>query len=208
MLYLIFNAFFLGAGVTTISSRSKRCFRRRRVFATRSSTSASRIVRTALLVREATDSREEGIGLKRVSFVKGPRGSWGNCCNPFWRSIKKAKHCLASKLVSFDSASTSVVKGKKISYLSGLQIACRHLAGLAILFKIISKLLAFSQRIHTCAFNCRDMDECIAAAIFRLNKSKAFCRIKPFNCTGVHWNPFQSNINTRVQNERIDETIF
>lgn len=64
-------------------SISWRCFRKRSVLATRSSASASRIVRTALLVREATDSREEGIGLKRVSFVKGRLGSWGNCCNLF-----------------------------------------------------------------------------------------------------------------------------
>ncbi|WP_210251614.1 hypothetical protein, partial [Brucella anthropi] len=55
---------------TNLGAIQRRCFRKRRVLASRSLTSASKIERTALSVREAIDSLPDGIRMKRVSFVK------------------------------------------------------------------------------------------------------------------------------------------
>ncbi len=63
---------------------------------------------------------------------------------------------------------------------------------------VISQFLALIERMQACVLNCRNMNKCIQAAIVRLNKAKAFCCIKPFNCAGVHVNPFHNNIDSCV----------
>ena|GEM_PF-7042621 len=102
------------------------------------------------------------------------------------------------KSTSSDCASTSVVTRKKKLHSSRLQITNGHFSRLAILFKIISQLLTFTERMHTCSLNSGDVNKRIQTAVFRLNETKAFCCVKPFNCAGAHMNPFHSNIDIRV----------
>lgn len=123
-----------------------------------------------------------------LSFVLAPLPS-----NKKGRAIARPQ-----KSTSSNCASTSVVTRKKKLHSSRLQITNGHFSRLAILFKIISQFLAFTERMHTCSLNSGDVNKRIQTAVFRLNETKAFCCIKPFNCASVHWNPFQSNIDRRV----------
>lgn len=91
-----------------------------------------------------------------------------------------------------DSASTSVVNGKQIlKRLGSLQIAGRHFARLPVALQFKANLLAFDELAHTGAFDCRDVDECIGAAIVRLDEAKTLGGIEPFNCAVVMMNPFK-----------------
>lgn len=95
--------------------------------------------------------------------------------------------------LAFDSASTSVVKGKRIPDLSGcLQVAGRHLARLVVALHVVGKLLAFNDFAHAGAFNCRDVNECVRAAVVRLNEAEALGGIEPFYCASGHNEPFHS----------------
>jgi hypothetical protein len=77
--------------------------------------------------------------------------------------------------------------------LSGLKVASRHFAGLAVTLQIETDLLAFDELAHSGAFNGRDMDERIGAAIVRLNEAEALGGIEPFNCASGHDEPFHSS---------------
>ena len=93
----------------------------------------------------------------------------------------------------FDSASTSVVKGKRIPRaLGSLKIAGRHLARLVVALEFEADFLAFDQLAHSSAFDSRDVNEGVSAAIIRLNEAEAFGGIEPFYCASGHDEPFQS----------------
>jgi hypothetical protein len=68
-----------------------------------------------------------------------------------------------------------VVKGKKKTYLSSLQIAGRHFARFHIALQIKAELLTFDDVAHSGALNGRDMNKGVSAAIVRLNEAKALC---------------------------------
>jgi hypothetical protein len=92
-------------------------------------------------------------------------------------------------------ASTSVVIGDKKS--SSLKLAGGHLARLLITLDFESELLPFNDRVHAGAFNGRDVNEYVRAAVVRLDEAEALCGIKPFNCASGHNKPFHSNIDHR-----------
>jgi hypothetical protein len=100
---------------------------------------------------------------------------------------------------TFDSASTSVVKGKQIPYLSSLEIASRHFARLVVALKVVAQLLAFNDFAHTCTLYSGDVYECVCAAVVWLNEAEALGGVKPFYCACGHNEPFQS-ISDRSQN--------
>lgn len=77
--------------------------------------------------------------------------------------------------------------------LSSLKIAGRHFTGLHVPLHVIADLLAFDDFAHSSAFDSRDMDERIGAAIVRLNEAEALGGIEPFNCASGHDEPFHSN---------------
>jgi hypothetical protein len=80
---------------------------------------------------------------------------------------------------------------------SGLKVASRHFAGLAVTLQIETDLLAFDELAHSGAFNGRDMDERIGAAIVRLNEAEALGGIEPFNCASGHDEPFIAVLRSR-----------
>ena len=51
---------------------------------------------------------------------------------------------------------------------------------------IIADLLAFDDFAHSGAFDGRDVDERVSAAIIRLNEAEALGEIEPFNCASGH----------------------
>jgi hypothetical protein len=84
---------------------------------------------------------------------------------------------------TLDSANTSVVKGEPILNSRSLQIASRHLAGLAVLLQLVADLLAFDDFAHTGALDGRDMDECVRTTIIRLDEAEALGGIEPFSAS-------------------------
>lgn len=79
--------------------------------------------------------------------------------------------------------------------LSRLQIAGRHLAGLPVPLHVVAELLAFDEFAHARTLDGRDVDECVRAAVVRLNEAKALGGIEPFNRADGHDEPFHSNID-------------
>jgi hypothetical protein len=79
--------------------------------------------------------------------------------------------------------------------LGSLELACGHLARLAVTLEFKAKLLAFNDRAHASAFDGRDVNEDVGAAVVRLNEAEALGGIEPFNCASGHNEPFHSNIN-------------
>ena len=98
---------------------------------------------------------------------------------------------------ALNSASTSVVKGEPMPMLSSLEIAGRHLAGLIVPLHLIPNLLAFHDFAHSGAFDGRDVDEGVRAAIVRLNEAEALGGVEPFYCASGHVEPFHSILNDR-----------
>src|SRR5436190_675239 len=90
---------------------------------------------------------------------------------------------------AFNSASTSVVKGK-LNRSDGLQVAGRHFARLAVALHLIADLLTFDDFAHSGALDGRDVNEGIRAAVVRLNEAEALGGIEPFNCASGHDEPF------------------
>jgi hypothetical protein len=79
--------------------------------------------------------------------------------------------------------------------LGSLKLACGHLARLAVTLKFKAELLAFNDRAHAGAFDGRDVNEDVGAAVVRLNEAEALGGIEPFNCASGHNEPFHSNID-------------
>jgi hypothetical protein len=104
-----------------------------------------------------------------------------------------------------------VVKTETASRSGSLKVAGRHFARLNIALKLVTEFLAFNDLAHTGAFDGRDMDESISAAIVRLNEAKALGGVKPFYCACGHDDdPFQSMID-RPRNLRCadgDSDVF
>jgi hypothetical protein len=78
------------------------------------------------------------------------------------------------------------IRGHAAQALSGLELTCGHLARLAILLKFESQLLTFNDRAHPSAFNGRDVNENVGAAVVRLNEAEALGGVKPFYCASGH----------------------
>jgi hypothetical protein len=78
--------------------------------------------------------------------------------------------------------------------LSSLKVASRHFARLCVALKVVADLLAFNDFAHASAFNSRNVNEGVSAAVVRLNEAEALGGIKPFNCASGHDEPFHSNI--------------
>jgi hypothetical protein len=75
--------------------------------------------------------------------------------------------------------------GETISRQS-LKLVRRHLAGAAILQKLIIHLLAFTQVMHARALDGADVNEHILTAIDRLNEAEALLPIEPLHNTFGH----------------------
>jgi hypothetical protein len=80
--------------------------------------------------------------------------------------------------------------------LGSLEIAGGHLTRLVISLQFEADLLAFDEFAHARAFDSRDMDERIGAAVVRLNETEAFGGIEPFNCASGHDEPFHNSRGT------------
>jgi hypothetical protein len=52
--------------------------------------------------------------------------------------------------------------------------------------EFIRNALTFVQGVKTCALNCGDVNEHIAAAVVGLDETKTFGGVEPFNDTGCH----------------------
>ena len=78
-----------------------------------------------------------------------------------------------------------------LSSADQLDIFSRHLAALAIGEKFEADLLTFVQARKARTFNRTDMHERIGIAIVRRNKTEAFLRVEPLNCTRGHQNSFK-----------------
>jgi len=76
--------------------------------------------------------------------------------------------------------------------LSVLQIAGRHFAGLVVALEFKADFLAFDELTHTGAFDGRDVDKSVSAAVVRLDEAEALGGIEPFYCASGHDEPFQS----------------
>ena len=85
-----------------------------------------------------------------------------------------------------------MVKGTAATELCVLQIAGRHFAGLVVTLELEADFLAFDEFAHSGAFDGRDVDKSVSAAVVRLNEAEAFSGIEPFNCASGHDEPFQS----------------
>ena len=85
-----------------------------------------------------------------------------------------------------------MVKAEAKHQSSGLQVAGRHFARLVVALKLKTDLLAFDQFAHSGAFDGRDVNEGVRAAIVRLNEAEALGGIEPFYCACGHDEPFQS----------------
>jgi hypothetical protein len=76
--------------------------------------------------------------------------------------------------------------------LRSLELTGGHLARLVVAFQFEAELLAFEEIAHTGAFDGRDVDENIGAAVVRLDKAEALGGIEPFYSACGHDEPFQS----------------
>jgi hypothetical protein len=81
-------------------------------------------------------------------------------------------------------AGTSAVKAMAVS--SRLQIAGCGLSGPLVLDHVKRQLLAFSQAMHTGAFDRADVDENVGASVLRLNEAKTFLAVEPLHSTFSH----------------------
>jgi hypothetical protein len=84
------------------------------------------------------------------------------------------------------SASTSVVKDQKRSYLRRLEVFGRILAVAAILHDVEADLLALYERAHSGAFNGRDVNEDVRLTAALLNEAKAFGGIEELHGSSSH----------------------
>jgi hypothetical protein len=82
-----------------------------------------------------------------------------------------------SQYIRGNPKSTTLVHAKVL----GARLAA-HTVGL----RFERELLALIERAQTCAFDRADMNENVSSAIVGLNEAKAFCRVKPLNCSGSH----------------------
>ena len=83
-----------------------------------------------------------------------------------------------------DSARTNV-------RLCSLKAASRHFARLHVALHVIGQLLTFDDFAQARAFDSRDVNKRIRAAVVGLNEAEAFCGIEPFDDAGGHDEPFQ-----------------
>jgi hypothetical protein len=73
----------------------------------------------------------------------------------------------------------------------GLEVRGGQLAAALIRHQVELDLLSFDQMIEASLFDGADMDECILAAIIRLDEAEALRRVKPFHGSHRHEeNPF------------------
>ena len=96
--------------------------------------------------------------------------------------------------------------GRAKKTLGGLQLAGGHLARLVIALQLEADLLAFDEIAHAGAFDGRDVNEDIGAAVVRLNEAEALGGIEPFYCAGGHDEPFLSNM--RISAGRRTAVVF
>jgi len=68
--------------------------------------------------------------------------------------------------------------------LGGLDIGC--LLAFGTLRHFVAYLLAFLERFESVHVDCGKVREQINAAVIGCDKTKSFCIVKPFNCTGCH----------------------
>ena len=68
--------------------------------------------------------------------------------------------------------------------LDGLDIGC--LLAFGALRHFETYLLAFLERFEPVHVDCGEVREQINAAVIGCDKTKSFCIVKPFNCTGCH----------------------
>lgn len=85
---------------------------------------------------------------------------------------------------SRDPSTSVAISNRLVS--NGAKVFRAGLAAHAVGFGFERKLLAFIKRIHARTFDRADMNENVAAAVFRLNEAEALCRIEPFNCSDRH----------------------
>lgn len=78
-----------------------------------------------------------------------------------------------------DASTSVVISGEKAS--GSAQLACGHLARLIVALELKAELLTFDNRIHAGAFNSRDVNEHIGAAVVRRDETEALGGIEPFN---------------------------
>ena len=90
------------------------------------------------------------------------------------------------------NASTSVVKGKRISCLCGLQIGSRHLARLSVALELETDLLTFDEFAHAGALHSRNVNECVGVAVIRLDEAKPLVELNHFTVPVVIMNPFKA----------------
>ncbi|NRP75430.1 hypothetical protein ILFOPFJJ_06353 [Ensifer psoraleae] len=81
--------------------------------------------------------------------------------------------------------------------LGSAELACGHFARLFVSLELEAELLAFYDRIQSCALDSRDVNEHIGTAVVRLDEAETFGGIEPFNCASGHNEPFLSNIDHR-----------
>jgi hypothetical protein len=94
-----------------------------------------------------------------------------------------------------DASTSVVISGEKAS--GSAELACGHLARFVVALELEAELLTFDDRIHACAFNSRDVNEHVGAAVVGLNEAEALGGVEPFNCASGHNEPFLSNIDHR-----------
>jgi hypothetical protein len=70
--------------------------------------------------------------------------------------------------------------------LIGLDVGDGRLAVLPVDFRVEGNLLAFTQGVDPCAFQRRDVNEHVLAAVFRLDEAVAFGRIEELYDTCLH----------------------
>ena len=73
-----------------------------------------------------------------------------------------------------------------------LKVGGRHLARFLVALEFVAELLAFDDFAHSGAFDGRDMDEGVSAAVVRLDETEALRGIEPFNCASGNDEPFQA----------------
>lgn len=71
-----------------------------------------------------------------------------------------------------------------VNSLNELEIRCRCFAFRG--FKLVAHRLAFVQIAEARTLNGADVNEHVASAVVRLDKSKTFCWVEPLYFTGIH----------------------
>jgi hypothetical protein len=85
------------------------------------------------------------------------------------------------------SASTSVVKDQKRDLSSGgLNVLGRTLAAALVGHDVEADLLAFDERAHPGAFNCRNVDKDIRLAVALLDEAEALTCVEKLYCSCIH----------------------